>query len=98
MLRPWYARMRTPSRLDRKSTRLNSSHSQTSYAAFCLNKERGGRRGRRFRDRRRRGGGGGRPEGGGGNNDTEVREDDVLLSVAGRLRVLEDYAFVRTSG
>src|SRR2546430_13167695 len=24
--------------LDRKSTRLNSSHSQTSYAAFCLKK------------------------------------------------------------
>src|SRR2546430_3911680 len=26
--------------LDRKSTRLNSSHSQISYAAFCLNKKR----------------------------------------------------------
>src|SRR5688572_32595421 len=25
---------------DRKSTRLNSSHSQTSYAVFCLNKKR----------------------------------------------------------
>src|SRR2546430_11999394 len=25
---------------DRKSTRLNSSHSQTSYAAFCLKKKR----------------------------------------------------------
>src|SRR2546430_6661610 len=24
---------------DRKSTRLNSSHSQISYAVFCLNKE-----------------------------------------------------------
>src|SRR5438270_8517999 len=24
---------------DRKSTRLNSSHSQTSYAVFCLNKK-----------------------------------------------------------
>src|SRR2546430_12516557 len=24
---------------DRKSTRLNSSHSQISYAAFCLNKK-----------------------------------------------------------
>ncbi|MGW5051598.1 transcription termination factor Rho [Actinokineospora sp. NPDC004072] len=57
--------------------------------------ERGGRRGRRFRDRRRRGG---RGEGGGGQNDTEVREDDVLLPVAGVLDVLENYAFVRTSG
>src|SRR2546430_9100641 len=25
---------------DRKSTRLNSSHSQTSYAVFCLKQER----------------------------------------------------------
>src|SRR5205085_11848618 len=25
--------------LDRKSTRLNSSHSQTSYAVFCLKKK-----------------------------------------------------------
>ncbi|MFL6142284.1 MAG: transcription termination factor Rho [Labedaea sp.] len=58
--------------------------------------ERGGRRGRRFRDRRRRTGGGGRVEA--GNNDTEVREDDVLLPVAGVLDVLENYAFVRTSG
>src|SRR2546430_13613877 len=29
----------TPSR-DRKSTRLNSSHSQISYAVFCLKKKR----------------------------------------------------------
>jgi transcription termination factor Rho len=57
----------------------------------------GRRRGRRFRDRRRRGGGGGgRAEG--GNADTEIREDDVLLPVAGVLDVLENYAFVRTSG
>src|SRR2546427_4946681 len=27
--------------LDRKSTRLNSSHSQISYAVFCLKKKRG---------------------------------------------------------
>ncbi|PXY20972.1 transcription termination factor Rho [Prauserella muralis] len=57
--------------------------------------ERGGRRGRRFRDRRRRGG---RGEGGGGGADTEIREDDVLLPVAGILDVLDNYAFVRTSG
>jgi transcription termination factor Rho len=63
--------------------------------------ERGGRRGRRFRDRRRgRGrsdgeGGGGRSGGGG---DTEIREDDVLLPVGGILDVLDNYAFVRTSG
>ncbi|ASR37809.1 transcription termination factor Rho [Prauserella marina] len=58
--------------------------------------ERGGRRGRRFRDRRRRGG---RGEGsGGGGTDTEIRDDDVLLPVAGILDVLDNYAFVRTSG
>ncbi|WP_020657281.1 transcription termination factor Rho [Amycolatopsis benzoatilytica] len=58
--------------------------------------EEGGRRGRRFRDRRRRGSGGGRAEG--GAPDTEIREDDVLLPVAGILDVLDNYAFVRTSG
>src|SRR2546430_13457911 len=30
------ARLRHPARPDRKSTRLNSSHSQISYAVFCL--------------------------------------------------------------
>jgi transcription termination factor Rho len=66
--------------------------------------DRGGRRGRRFRDRRRgrgRGdgeGGGGGAGRGGGNTDTEIREDDVLLPVGGILDVLDNYAFVRTSG
>src|SRR5688572_32018470 len=34
--------LRPPStlRLDRKSTRLNSSHSQISYAVFCLKKKK----------------------------------------------------------
>ncbi|WP_199255406.1 transcription termination factor Rho [Mycolicibacterium mengxianglii] len=58
---------------------------------------RQGRRGRRFRDRKRRGERGG--EGGGGNDrDTELREDDVVQPVAGILDVLDNYAFVRTSG
>ena len=57
-----------------------------------------GRRGRRFRDRRRgrdreRGSGGG-----GGNVDTEIRDDDVLLPVAGIVDILDNYAFVRTTG
>ena len=56
---------------------------------------RGGRRGRRFRDRRRRERGGGE---GGGGADTELREDDVVQPVAGILDVLDNYAFVRTSG
>src|SRR2546430_6121098 len=32
-----------PSLLDRKSTRLNSSHSQISYAVFCLKKKKKGK-------------------------------------------------------
>src|SRR3712207_7868389 len=30
----------TPSRQDRKSTRLNSSHANISYAVFCLKKKK----------------------------------------------------------
>ena len=56
-----------------------------------------GRRGRRFRDRRRRGERTG-SESGGGVGDTELREDDVVQPVAGILDVLDNYAFVRTSG
>ena len=56
---------------------------------------RQGRRGRRFRDRRRRGERGGE---GGGNGEAELREDDVIQPVAGILDVLDNYAFVRTSG
>jgi transcription termination factor Rho len=55
---------------------------------------RGGRRGRRFRERRRRGD---RP-GDGGGDTTELRDDDVVQPVAGILDVLDNYAFVRTSG
>src|SRR5690606_41467941 len=42
--------------LDRKSTRLNSSHVKTSYAVFCLKKKTLARRGHdtRRRSRRRR--------------------------------------------
>ncbi len=56
--------------------------------------DRQGRRGRRFRDRRRRGE---RPVGEAGG-ETELREDDVVQPVAGILDVLDNYAFVRTSG
>src|SRR2546430_10906766 len=33
-------RPEVPQELDRKSTRLNSSHSQISYAVFCLKKKK----------------------------------------------------------
>src|SRR2546430_7997382 len=39
----WFAERRQPQRHrwpDRKSTRLNSSHSQISYAVFCLKKKK----------------------------------------------------------
>ena len=55
-----------------------------------------GRRGRRFRERRR-----GRDRDGGGageGREPEIRDDDVLQPVAGILDVLDNYAFVRTSG
>ncbi|WP_191094431.1 transcription termination factor Rho [Nocardia colli] len=56
-----------------------------------------GRRGRRFRERRR-----GRDRepgtGGGEARELEIRDDDVLQPVAGILDVLDNYAFVRTSG
>jgi len=51
----------------------------------------GRRRGRRFRDRRR---GRERP----GESEPVVAEDDVLVPVAGILDVLDNYAFVRTTG
>ena len=55
---------------------------------------RQGRRGRRFRDRDRRR----RGERSGEGPDAELREDDVVQPVAGILDVLDNYAFVRTSG
>jgi len=67
----------------------------------------GGRRNRRSRYRDRRGrtrtdGGGnnnsGGERGGGGGGEPQVTEDDVLIPVAGIVDVLDNYAFVRTSG
>ncbi|MFI6879674.1 transcription termination factor Rho [Streptomyces sp. NPDC050400] len=55
----------------------------------------GGRRGRRGRYRDRRGRRG-RDEGFG--NEPQVSEDDVLIPVAGILDILDNYAFIRTSG
>jgi transcription termination factor Rho len=57
----------------------------------------GGRRGRRsrYRDRRRRGE---RGEAGEGGREPQVSEDDVLVPVAGIVDVLENYAFIRTTG
>jgi transcription termination factor Rho len=51
----------------------------------------GGRRGR-YRDRKRRGAAAGE------DGEVELSEDDVLIPVAGILDVLDNYAFVRTTG
>ncbi|MQA81071.1 MAG: transcription termination factor Rho [Streptosporangiales bacterium] len=57
------------------------------------------RRGRRFRDRNRgRGTGGERFGGVGGEGEPEVSDDDVLIPVSGILDILDNYAFIRTSG
>ncbi|MGX2994508.1 transcription termination factor Rho [Streptomyces sp. JNUCC 64] len=57
--------------------------------------EAGGRRGRRGRYRDRRGRRG-RDEIGG--VEPQINEDDVLIPVAGILDILDNYAFIRTSG
>ncbi|WP_330183092.1 transcription termination factor Rho [Nocardia sp. NBC_01503] len=58
-----------------------------------------GRRGRRFRERRRGRDRDGAPgETSRESRELEIREDDVLQPVAGILDVLDNYAFVRTSG
>ena len=54
-----------------------------------------GRRGRRYRDRNRRGT---RDRYSDGPSEPELRDDDVLVPVAGILDVLDSYAFIRTSG
>ena len=55
---------------------------------------RGGRRGRdRFRNRNRR-----RGDRQGSEPEAVIAEDDVLIPIAGILDVLENYAFVRTTG
>ena len=56
--------------------------------------DRGGRRNRdRFRNRNRR-----RGERGGGEAEPVITEDDVLIPIAGILDVLDNYAFIRTTG
>jgi len=99
-------------RAPRESSSNSDSSSQDSSAGSDSGERRrsrdfdderrggGGRNSRnrnRYRDRdrdRRRGGGGNDRE----EAEPEISPDDVLISVAGILDVLENYAFVRTSG
>jgi transcription termination factor Rho len=65
---------------------------------FDEDDDRGGRRRRRGRGRDRRPGTRDRTDRFGGESEPVISEDDVLLPVAGILDVLDNYAFVRTSG
>jgi transcription termination factor Rho len=86
------------------STRDNDSRNDRDYNDERRNGRNGRSRNRndrndRYRDRNDRNGRGGR----GNNNpydeaEPEISPDDVLVPVAGILDVLDNYAFVRTSG
>jgi transcription termination factor Rho len=97
------------SRAPRENSSSDSSSSESSSGSDSGERRRnrdfdderrgGGRNSRnrnryRDRDRGRRGGNGNDRE----EAEPEISPDDVLISVAGILDVLENYAFVRTSG
>ncbi len=103
-----------PERAERTNTRDNRDQRDTGRGNPNDRVDRddddseGGRRNRRSRYRDRRGrtrtdGGGTTSErssggGGGGGGEPQVNDDDVLIPVAGIVDVLDNYAFVRTSG
>jgi transcription termination factor Rho len=77
---------------DRENGR-NEGRSNDRQSQIELQDDDGDRGGRnRYRDRKRRG------PGGQDDFEPELTEDDVLIPVAGILDVLDNYAFVRTSG
>lgn len=83
-----------------KETQEVTSHSESSSNDEDDRRGRGRDRNNR-RDRRDRNDRGDRRGGRdrrGGDFDIEVSEDDVLLPVAGIIDILDNYAFVRTSG
>ncbi|GAA3281524.1 transcription termination factor Rho [Paenarthrobacter aurescens] len=85
----------TGNRRNRRNRRDRNDQSDRSDRRGGQDSRDGNTRSDRFRDRneRRRGRAQG-PD----VDDVEVTEDDVLLPVAGILDVLENYAFIRTSG
>ncbi|MFH5877994.1 transcription termination factor Rho [Arthrobacter sp. NA-172] len=85
----------TGNRRNRRNRRDRNDRPGTQDNRDNRDNRDGNTRSDRFRDRneRRRGRGQG-PD----VDDVEVTEDDVLLPVAGILDVLENYAFIRTSG
>jgi transcription termination factor Rho len=94
---------RSDSRQDSRSDSRQDSRSDSRQDTRSDNRQdnrpdddddRGGRRGRdRFRNRNRR-----RGDRQGSEPETVIAEDDVLVPIAGILDVLENYAFVRTTG
>ncbi|WP_327353427.1 transcription termination factor Rho [Streptomyces sp. NBC_01304] len=76
-----------PDRQDRQDRQDRNNGPQDDFD------DEGGRRGRRGRYRDRRGRRG-RDE----INEPQVSDDDVLIPVAGILDILDNYAFIRTSG
>ncbi|MEV0039962.1 transcription termination factor Rho [Streptomyces sp. NPDC056909] len=78
-----------------RQQRDNRGGGQNTGPQDDFDDEAGGRRGRRGRYRDRRGRRG-RDEFGPG--EPQVADDDVLIPVAGILDILDNYAFIRTSG
>ncbi|GAB3608659.1 transcription termination factor Rho [Humibacter ginsengiterrae] len=72
-----------------KQQKQGGQQNQQKQGGQAQDDERGGRS--RYRDRKRRGGAS-------DDVEPEILEDDVLIPVAGILDVLDNYAFVRTSG
>ncbi|WP_327074172.1 transcription termination factor Rho [Kitasatospora purpeofusca] len=80
------------------ATQQAQPQSQAPQGGFDDDEFGDGRRGRRGRYRDRRGRGSRREGFEAGVVDTQIGEDDVLIPVAGILDILDNYAFVRTSG
>ncbi|GAA3051755.1 hypothetical protein GCM10020229_74050 [Kitasatospora albolonga] len=74
------------------------SQPQVAQGGFDDDEFGDGRRGRRGRYRDRRGRSGRRDGFEAGPAEVQVNDDDVLIPVAGILDILDNYAFVRTSG
>ncbi|MFI5532677.1 transcription termination factor Rho [Kitasatospora sp. NPDC051853] len=74
------------------------SQPQAAQGGFEDDEFGDGRRGRRGRYRDRRGRSGRRDGFEAGPAEVQVNDDDVLIPVAGILDILDNYAFVRTSG
>jgi len=70
--------------------RQQNNNDRNQQQLLLEDDDRGGRN--RYRDRKRRG------AAGNDEFEPEITEDDVLIPVAGILDVLDNYAFVRTSG